>query len=87
MSRRASAVAALVLTGLALTIVGCDSPVASQAEIKASPDAPDVVIGGAGSTFVGPLMTEWIKGYKESRPKTLVTYLTIGSGAGPGLRP
>jgi phosphate transport system substrate-binding protein len=39
------------------------------------------VLVGAGSTFVYPLMTEWIKDYAESRHGT-ITYGPIGSGGG-----
>ena len=40
------------------------------------------MIGGAGSTFVAPLMSAWIDGYQQAHPKMLVKYRAIGSGGG-----
>jgi phosphate transport system substrate-binding protein len=39
------------------------------------------VLVGAGSTFVYPLMTEWIKDYAEAKKGT-ITYGPVGSGGG-----
>lgn len=39
-------------------------------------------IGGAGSTFVDPLMKRWILGFQNAHPKIMVTYRAIGSGGG-----
>jgi phosphate transport system substrate-binding protein len=39
-------------------------------------------IGAAGSTFITPIMTNWINAYQQAHPSTLVNYRPIGSGAG-----
>jgi len=39
-------------------------------------------IGAAGSTFVNPIMTQWISTYKQAHPATQVNYRAIGSAAG-----
>jgi len=39
-------------------------------------------IGGAGSTFVAPLLKNWITAYQQMHPSTLINYRPIGSGAG-----
>ncbi len=56
---------------------GCNSP------SKAEPTpALTNAIGGAGSTFVDPLMKRWIIGFEQAHPKIMVNYRAIGSGAG-----
>jgi phosphate transport system substrate-binding protein len=39
-------------------------------------------IGAAGSTFVAPMMTNWISAYQQIHPSTMINYRAIGSGAG-----
>ena len=39
-------------------------------------------VGSAGSTFIAPMMANWIKGYQQIHPSTLINYRPIGSGAG-----
>jgi phosphate transport system substrate-binding protein len=39
-------------------------------------------IGAAGSTFVNPLMTQWISKYREAHPAIQINYRPIGSAAG-----
>jgi phosphate transport system substrate-binding protein len=39
-------------------------------------------IGAAGSTFINPIMTQWISTYQQAHPGTLINYRPIGSGAG-----
>ena len=39
-------------------------------------------IGAAGSTFVNPIMTQWIDKYRQVHPATQVNYRAIGSAAG-----
>jgi phosphate transport system substrate-binding protein len=39
-------------------------------------------IGAAGSTFVNPLMTQWINKYREAHPTIQINYRPIGSAAG-----
>ena len=41
-----------------------------------------VAIGAAGSTFVNPIMTQWISTYHQEHPGTQVNYRAIGSAAG-----
>jgi len=41
-------------------------------------------IGAAGSTFIAPIMTNWVTAYQQSHPSTLINYRPIGSGAGLG---
>jgi phosphate transport system substrate-binding protein len=38
--------------------------------------------GAAGSTFVAPIMTNWISAYKQMQPGTLISYRPTGSSAG-----
>jgi len=39
-------------------------------------------VGGAGSTFMAPIMNAWINAYKQTHPGTSINYRAIGSGAG-----
>jgi ABC-type phosphate transport system substrate-binding protein len=39
-------------------------------------------IGAAGSTFVNPIMTQWIDKYRQVHPATQVNYRAVGSAAG-----
>jgi phosphate transport system substrate-binding protein len=39
-------------------------------------------IGAAGSTFIAPIMENWIKAYRQTHPSTLIDYRPIGSGGG-----
>ena len=48
---------------------------AVNAEVKTA-------IGAAGSTFVNPIMAEWISSYRQAHPTTVVNYRAIGSAAG-----
>jgi phosphate transport system substrate-binding protein len=48
---------------------------AVNAEVKTA-------IGAAGSTFVNPIMTQWIKTYREAHPAIQLNYRPIGSAAG-----
>ncbi len=43
---------------------------------------PNVMLSGAGSTFVYPVMTRWIQDYHGKHPNTQVNYQSIGSGGG-----
>lgn len=65
---------------IVLSASGCRSD--NSAEASTSATAPDSAIGGAGSTFVAPLMSAWIEGYQHAHPKNLVNYRPIGSGGG-----
>jgi phosphate transport system substrate-binding protein len=70
---------AALMALLVLATVGCNS---TTDENTPSPSAPTSVVGGAGSTFVAPLMSAWIDGYQRTHPKMLVKYRAIGSGGG-----
>jgi len=39
-------------------------------------------IGAGGSTFIAPIMNNWITAYQQMHPNTLINYRPIGSGAG-----
>jgi phosphate transport system substrate-binding protein len=66
------------LCGLLLSF-GCSSNTSGGA---ASAPAPSAVLGGAGSTFVAPLMSKWVGAYQQSHPTVQVNYRAIGSGGG-----
>lgn len=61
--------------------VSC-GPTESSANNRPAANAPDSTIGAAGSTFIAPLMTAWVKGYEQAHPKMKVNYRPIGSGGG-----
>ncbi len=42
----------------------------------------NVMLSGAGSTFVYPVMTRWIQNYQQSHSNTQINYQSIGSGGG-----
>ena len=72
-------IAALTLL-IVLGATSCHSD--NSAEASTSAAAPESSIGGAGSTFVAPLMSAWIESYQHAHPKNLVNYRPIGSGGG-----
>lgn len=39
-------------------------------------------MGAAGSTFIAPIMNNWITAYQQIHPDTMINYRPIGSGAG-----
>ena len=39
-------------------------------------------MGAAGSTFIAPIMNNWITAYQQIHPNTIINYRPIGSGAG-----
>lgn len=59
---------------------GCASGTGSVA--SSGSVGPRVAIGAAGSTFVEPIMTHWIGGYRKVHPDVQINYRAIGSGAG-----
>jgi phosphate transport system substrate-binding protein len=76
------AFAALIAAGAFFSLLiesGCSSKPASGA---ASTTEPTAVLGGAGSTFIAPLMTKWIATYKQSHSAVQINYRPIGSGGG-----
>jgi len=58
---------------------GCSSKPSSGATSGTEPTA---VLGGAGSTFIAPLMTKWISAYQQAHPTVQINYRPIGSGGG-----
>lgn len=76
-----------MVLGLAvIVLIALGSPACSRegdsSEASVSPNAPESVIAGEGSTFVMPLMQAWIGGYQGLHPKKLINYRPTGSGAG-----
>lgn len=61
---------------------GCSSKSDSDETSAVSASAPTAVMGGAGSTFIAPLMGKWVAVYQQTHPKVQVNYRPIGSGAG-----
>lgn len=47
--------------------------------------AQDIVLNGAGSTFVNPAMIRWTEAYHKAHPNVNINYQSLGSGAGIGL--
>ncbi len=41
-----------------------------------------VMLSGAGSTFVYPVMTRWTEAFQQSHPEAQINYQSIGSGGG-----
>ena len=64
----------LVLVVTAVT-GGCSQPTANA-------PASTVVISGAGSTFIAPLMRRWCATYHQEHPGVEVEYQAVGSGEG-----
>ena len=74
-------VAALSLTTLVLAGCGSDDNSTASEETKAANCATGAVTG-AGSTFVQPIVQQWIKDYAASCSGATVNYNGVGSGAG-----
>lgn len=82
-------------SALALALVsgacGSDNNSTSSSSQTTTPGATTTVfagandkatLSGAGSTFVAPIASEWIKQYKSVAPGVTVNYTGVGSGAG-----
>jgi phosphate transport system substrate-binding protein len=84
MSDRRMMVALAMLIGVALIAAGCNY--SGEETVKEKDFAVNTQItssiGAAGSTFVNPIMTAWIKAYEASHPSTQINYRPIGSAAG-----
>jgi phosphate transport system substrate-binding protein len=69
----------------ALVTVGCNTRgedmAVAEKNFAISPTIK-TAIGAAGSTFVTPIMNNWITAYQQIHPGTMVNYRPIGSGAG-----
>jgi phosphate transport system substrate-binding protein len=84
MSHRRTFVSTALLLGVAL-LTGCNYAGEDTVKEKSNFAVNDQVktaIGAAGSTFVNPIMSQWISNYKQSHPATQVNYRAIGSAAG-----
>jgi len=72
--------------GLALLSVMLTAGCENRSEVEQLPDfaksSATNAIGGAGSTFINPLMISWIAGYEKARPDIEVNYRPVGSGEG-----
>lgn len=49
---------------------------------KSNSGTENVMLSGAGSTFVYPVMTRWIQDYSRAHPTVQINYQSIGSGGG-----
>lgn len=73
---------------VALLAAGCGSDNNSTTSTSSGPSTTAVgmndkaSLSGAGSTFVAPLVTEWIKNYKSAAPGVGLNYQGVGSTAG-----
>jgi phosphate transport system substrate-binding protein len=83
MSHRRSFVSTALLLGAAF-LCGCNYAGEDTTKEKdfAVNGQVKTAIGAAGSTFVNPIMTQWINNFKQSHPSTQVNYRAIGSAAG-----
>ena len=82
MYRRQQAFAVGIATASLLAVMlmaGCSNSGGTPA---ASSPEPTAVLGGAGSTFIAPLMTKWIGAYQQAHPSVQVNYRPTGSGGG-----
>jgi phosphate transport system substrate-binding protein len=76
--RRAAGLPAIVAFGLIL--LSCNSGQQSTAVNPGSGNAK--LITGAGSTFIYPVMTQWVSAFRTSHPEVEINYQSIGSGGG-----
>lgn len=82
---RAGVCATLLMAALLLALTGCrasSSAGHNPPPSKMNAMAGIVVVTGAGSTFVYPLMSRWIGDYRPLQPKLDINYQSIGSGGG-----
>ena len=69
---------ALILSG---TLALCGGLTACNSGSNGS-GGGNVMLAGAGSTFVYPVMTRWIQDYSQAHAGTQINYQSIGSGGG-----
>jgi phosphate transport system substrate-binding protein len=60
---------------LIASLAGCKSN-------SGNPEAQNVRITGAGSTFVYPVMSQWTSAFSTAHPNVQINYQSIGSGGG-----
>ena len=75
-------VAYLVLASFSLVACNSRGEEAVAEKDFATSTTVRTAIGAAGSTFITPIMTNWIKTYQQVHPSTQINYRPIGSGAG-----
>jgi phosphate transport system substrate-binding protein len=61
---------------LAVAVLG------SLSACKSSNSNQNVMLSGAGSTFINPVMTRWTADFSQAHPTIHINYQSIGSGAG-----
>src|SRR5580698_4965863 len=75
-----------VILGVALLGVVVTTGCRERADVEQLPDfaqsGEQNSISGAGSTFISPVMTNWIADYQKIHHETQVSYRAIGSGGG-----
>jgi phosphate transport system substrate-binding protein len=69
----------LLILGLLLSACG---GVSAQSSSTGQPPAASAQVNGAGSTFIQPVLTEWIYAYETVDPSVTINYQGIGSGGG-----
>ncbi|HEX3661508.1 MAG TPA: phosphate ABC transporter substrate-binding protein PstS [Acidobacteriaceae bacterium] len=65
--------AALLAVGVLGTLSACNS---------SNSGSSNVVLSGAGSTFVNPAMSRWTADFSQAHPNIHINYQSIGSGGG-----
>ena len=67
-----------------LIFAGCNTRGEDAVPEKDFATSPTIktAIGAAGSTFIAPIMNNWITAYQQIHPSTVINYRPIGSGAG-----
>jgi phosphate transport system substrate-binding protein len=82
MTRRQTQIAVLaVLAAAVLAAAGCGGSGSTGSTGSTGSGSGSKVLVGAGSTFVYPLVSQWIPDYSKKKDVT-VTYGPVGSGAG-----
>jgi phosphate transport system substrate-binding protein len=76
-SVRIGAIAIIAALLALVTVVSC-----TRSKNQAAGQSESVQIIGAGSTFVYPLMSQWISNFHQSHPNVQINYQSIGSGGG-----
>jgi phosphate transport system substrate-binding protein len=80
MNRKISSL--FVVTMIAALILSACGGAAAQSPSTNQPAAASVQVNGAGSTFIQPVLTEWIYAYQYVDPSVTINYQGIGSGGG-----
>src|SRR5271157_314444 len=74
------------LLSLALLLLAfasaCNSKSGGSSDVVANKASNPTQIIGAGSTFVYPLMTKWIEGFRQQNSGVRVSYQAVGSSGG-----